>query len=182
MAKQLGFYFNQDYCVGCESCVTACKVKNKLEIGVRWRKVDTIETNENGREVERWLTHSCMHCAEPACAAKCPVKAFAKRPEDGIVTLNSEICIGCGNCARNCPYNAIAMRGEKYRKASKCDLCLDYQAKGEQPACVRGCPVQILKHGDINNTSPKTTTTALGFKPHRTGPSMRFIRRKEEIL
>ena len=71
-------------------------------------------------------------------------------------------CIGCGNCAANCPYGVIFMMHQKPKagalgrllgligltseempldeqptKAVKCDLCRDDPAG---PACVRSCP------------------------------------------
>jgi Fe-S-cluster-containing hydrogenase component 2 len=69
------------------------------------------------------------------------------------VSITDEICIGCGTCSRNCPYDAIVMhetgetwpddmvpallRGQDRRVASKCDLC---GPAGHDPACVSNCP------------------------------------------
>jgi Fe-S-cluster-containing hydrogenase component 2 len=69
------------------------------------------------------------------------------------VSITDEICIGCGTCARNCPYDAIVMhdtgetwpddmvpsllRGRDRQVASKCDLC---GPPGHDPACVSNCP------------------------------------------
>lgn len=174
MGKQLGFYYNQNYCIGCQACETACKNKNKLDVGIRWRIVDHFETTTNGRQIDRYLSRSCMHCEKPVCAEVCPVKAYSKRAEDGIVVQNHDKCIGCGACASACPYKAPKLN-RKEMKASKCDMCLDYQQQGEVPACVRGCPLQVLKIGDIREGGVKE---CMGFPKTTTGPSMRFAPEK----
>ncbi len=174
MGKQLGFYYNQNYCIGCQACETACKNKNKLDVGVRWRKVDTIETTANGRPVEKFLTHACMHCEKPACAEVCPVNAYTKRAEDGIVIQDHDKCVGCGYCVYACPYQAVQYN-KREGKASKCDMCLDYQKQGEPPACVRGCPLQVLKVSDVSDMEKSgAVKECIGFPVFETHPSMRF--------
>ncbi len=39
MAKQLAFYVDIASCTGCKACQIACKDKNNLPSGVRWRRV-----------------------------------------------------------------------------------------------------------------------------------------------
>ncbi|HEY3424270.1 MAG TPA: 4Fe-4S dicluster domain-containing protein [Negativicutes bacterium] len=178
MGKQLGFYYNQNYCIGCQACETACKNKNKLDVGMRWRIVDHFEATSNGRQADRYISHSCMHCEKPNCAAVCPVKAYKKRPEDGIVVLDYEKCTGCGACVNACPYQAVRIN-RKELKASKCDLCLDYQQQGELPACIRGCPLQVLKFGDIKSMEENgAVKDCLGFQKSITGPAIRFAPEK----
>lgn len=174
MGKQMGFYFNQHYCVGCQACETACKNKNKLDVGIRWRVVDHVEDTVNGRQVDRYLTYACMHCEKPACAAACPVKAYSKRAEDGIVILNREKCVGCRACINACPYKAISFNRNEL-KATKCDLCLDYLQQGQAPACVRGCPLKVLKAGDMSTIDKAgASKNCPSFPQTERGPSIRF--------
>lgn len=37
--KQLGFYIDSSRCSGCKACQVACKDKNNLEVGRRFRRV-----------------------------------------------------------------------------------------------------------------------------------------------
>jgi phenylacetyl-CoA:acceptor oxidoreductase 27-kDa subunit len=46
-----------------------------------------------------------MHCDEPACVEVCPSTA-SRRRDDGIVTIDYDLCIGCAYCAVACPYQA----------------------------------------------------------------------------
>src|SRR4030095_13826813 len=50
----------------------------------------------------------CMHCQDPECLTGCPPGAIARFP-DGQIDINAATCIGCGDCATQCPYNAISM-------------------------------------------------------------------------
>jgi Fe-S-cluster-containing dehydrogenase component/CRP-like cAMP-binding protein len=50
----------------------------------------------------------CMHCQDPECLTGCPTGAIARFP-DGEIDINPATCIGCGDCATQCPYNAISM-------------------------------------------------------------------------
>ena len=38
---------------------------------------------------------------------------------------------------------------------SKCDFCVDLQAKGEQPVCVATCPLGAIKFGPIDELRAK---------------------------
>ena len=135
-------------CVRCGNCIEACE--NVHDDGqARLSLVGSTVAN-------LLLPNSCMQCENPLCMLDCPPDAIVRRPEGEIFIKDS--CIGCGNCARNCPYDNIFMVqpkkaadpfgwllglfGEKKVKpkqevAVKCDLCRDL-AGG--PACVRSCP------------------------------------------
>ncbi len=104
---QLGFYHNNDVCMGCKVCVVACKDKNDLPLGEKFRRVYDYGggtwdvTSDNVCTPKDWFTYSvsvaCMHCASPACKAVCPVGAIRKR-SDGVVWIDADVCIGCGAC------------------------------------------------------------------------------------
>ena len=49
-----------------------------------------------------------MHCRDAECLTGCPTGAIARFP-DGEIDINPTTCIGCGDCATQCPYDAISM-------------------------------------------------------------------------
>ncbi|HEY6047372.1 MAG TPA: 4Fe-4S dicluster domain-containing protein, partial [Pyrinomonadaceae bacterium] len=50
----------------------------------------------------------CMHCKDPECLTGCPTGAIFRDPR-GHVDIEPQTCIGCFDCATQCPYNAISM-------------------------------------------------------------------------
>lgn len=109
------------------------------------------------REGEKYngflITRACYHCADPVCLIGCPTGAIRRANIGDVVEIDPSICIGCGTCAENCPYDAIVMhdlgvswpdnalperlRGQPRAVATKCDLCFRSAAG---PACVTSCP------------------------------------------
>ena len=92
-------------CVGCQTCTTACRHANATPPGVQWRKVLDVEQGEFPDVKRTFVPVGCMHCADPPCMHVCPSTATKQRP-DGIVTIDYDLCIGCGYCAVACPYQA----------------------------------------------------------------------------
>ena len=97
---------------------------------------------------------SCNHCEDPACVKVCPTKAHFKRKEDGLVLIDRDKCIGCGMCAKACPYGAPQL-DTVAKKMTKCDACQDRLAKGLNPVCVDSCPQRAIEFGDMSELLKK---------------------------
>ena len=52
----------------------------------------------------------CKQCENPVCIDVCKTKALVR--EDGITYVDENKCIGCGKCAKVCPFNAIFIEEE----------------------------------------------------------------------
>jgi anaerobic dimethyl sulfoxide reductase subunit B len=162
MAKQLGFHVNLANCTGCKACEIACKDRKDLPVGVRWRRVYDYgggEWIQDGDQLvpsgvfNYFVSTACMHCANPICVEVCPASALTKR-DDGIVVINADNCIGCRYCSWACPYGAPQFNEER-GVMTKCDFCVELQAKGEKPACVDACPYRALDYGEISELKAK---------------------------
>ena len=81
----------------------------------------------------------CRQCAEPACAEACICGGIVKDKESGVVTFNTDRCVGCWSCTMVCPYGAI-VRIKDSCTTAKCDLC----PGSVIPACVSACPTGAL--------------------------------------
>jgi phenylacetyl-CoA:acceptor oxidoreductase subunit 1 len=92
-------------CVGCQTCTAACKLTNATPPGVQWRKVLDVELGEYPNAERVFMPVGCQHCSDPPCLDVCPSTATRKR-DDGIVTIDYDVCIGCAYCAVACPYQA----------------------------------------------------------------------------
>ena len=66
------------------------------------------------------------------------------------MVIDPEVCIGCGTCVKACPYE-IPQIDEEANRASKCTLCHERLAVGEQPWCVLSCPGKARIFGDLND-------------------------------
>lgn len=188
MGKQLGFYIDQSRCSGCKACQIACKDKNDLEVGRLFRRVSETKGGSfapSGKayiqDVFAYYTSiACNHCEDPKCVKNCPSGAMNKRTEDGVVVVDESKCVGCRYCTWACPYGAPQYNPSK-GKMSKCDFCLDLQDKGEEPACVAACPLQVIEFGpieelrkkygslaDVKDLTPSSVTKPnIVIKPHK---------------
>lgn len=152
-----GMVIDLNRCVGCQTCTIACKHANDTTPGVQWRRVLDVEEG-TFPDVERlFLVTGCQHCAEPPCVPVCPAGATRQR-EDGLVTMNYDVCIGCAYCAVSCPYQARTIvhepRGyygqtatlqeqatahpERAGVAQKCTFCVDRVDRGLARGLVPG--------------------------------------------
>lgn len=192
MSNQLGFYLQQGHCVGCFTCQIACKDKNDLAVGQRFRRVHEFagggftQTDHGfvNNVYAYWLSMACNHCENPACVANCPTGAMQKRPEDGIVFVDQSRCVGCQYCVMSCPYGAPQFN-PKIGKTGKCDFCRDLLEKGEQPACVAACPMRVLHFGPIDELRRKYqgTDQIQGMPdPDRTNPSIIIAPHRDAVI
>jgi Fe-S-cluster-containing dehydrogenase component/CRP-like cAMP-binding protein len=100
---------DMDLCVRCGNCSLAChKVHGQsrlLRRGIHIERPRQIDS----KATQHVLAPSvCMHCKDPECLTGCPTGAIFRDPK-GQVDINMLTCIGCFDCATQCPYNAITM-------------------------------------------------------------------------
>lgn len=184
---QMGFVHNNVDCIGCRACEMACKDKNGLNAGPRFRRVQYVEGGTFPEVYAYKVNVSCNHCAEPACLPTCPTGAIFKRKKDGIVDIDSTLCIGCRRCEAACPYGAPQFDPE-YNIVKKCNMCVDEIEAGRKPYCVMGCMMRVLDIGPIDELREGIyPTMAMGgneeavravknfANPELTNPSIVFI-------
>ena len=106
-----GMAIDVNRCVGCQTCTIACKHWNDTLPDIQWRRVIDVEQGEYPNVQRQFLVTGCQHCAEPPCVPVCPTGATRQR-EDGLVTMDYDVCIGCGYCAVACPYQARTIAHE----------------------------------------------------------------------
>lgn len=190
MTSQYGFYVNTDECLGCRMCIISCKDKNNLPVGEKFRRVydysgGSWNVDESGVMIPTGLfsyavTSGCHHCASPACMAVCPVDAIEKR-QDGIVFINQEKCLGCGTCAKACPFDAPYVSKE-LEVSRKCDFCKDLIDEGGEPVCVKSCPVRCIECGELEELKAAHPDAVANIAPlpedAKTGPSSLYSRHR----
>ncbi|MDR0453766.1 MAG: 4Fe-4S dicluster domain-containing protein [Deferribacteraceae bacterium] len=147
-------------CIGCLSCVVACKAENNVEIGKYWTWVERETSGVFPTTEMYFLPRGCFHCGDaknpPECIKVCPTSATYKRG-DGTVLINHELCIGCGQCVEACPYSARILNSGANPKAEKCTLCTQLTDNGEEANCVQNCPGRARMIGDLDNAGDPVT-------------------------
>lgn len=166
---QMAFYFDQTRCHGCQTCTVACKDWHDIQDAkVSWIRVSTIERGKYPDLSVAFFVMPCAHCLKPACAEACPASAIRKRPEDGVVLVDREACLGrdrCGLCKEACPYDVPQFGSGPDARMTKCGLCLDRLAEGRKPACVDACPMVALDAGPLEEIQKRygNRAEAIGF-------------------
>lgn len=155
-------------CKNLKKCQAACNHMHYVHPGQSWVKVYSMKDADHAAPY--WQPTTCMHCDEPPCVKVCPVDATFKR-QDGIVSIDSNRCIGCRFCMAACPYSTRVFNWEtpvmpeevsnqhyscetsvpqKRGTVGKCDFCPDMVRKGQLPHCVSACPNGVFMFGDMN--------------------------------
>ena len=147
---QYGMVIDVRRCIGCHSCTVACKSEFDVPLGVNRSWVEYTEKGEYPNVGRSFLPRLCNHCSEPPCVKVCPTDATYKRDQDGIVVIDSGLCIGCKYCIHACPYDARFLNPVT-GFADKCDFCIHRVSKGLVPACVNTCVGGARIFGDLGD-------------------------------
>jgi len=143
MPSQYVISFNQDNCVQCHGCEVACKMWRSVELGVAWRRVKHIWEGNYPRVKNISASVACMQCVNPVCVEACPESALKQNPENGIVEIDRDKCIGCKTCLEVCPFQVPQFGTDG--KMQKCDMCIDkINPSADKPPCVATCPTEAL--------------------------------------
>jgi Fe-S-cluster-containing hydrogenase component 2 len=144
-----------ELCTRCDECTKACVEQH----GTKSHGVPMTRLLRDGVRLSSFVVAtSCRSCLDPHCMFGCPVDAIHRGKHLQIVI--EDHCIGCGLCAKNCPYGSIFMVPNEHKRismsdpvnpgksfmvaqkmAAACDLC---DSEGERdtpdPRCVAACP------------------------------------------
>ena len=100
---------DMDLCVRCGNCSLAChKVHGQSRLLRRGIQIERPVAIGKKRLQHALVPQVCMHCADPECLTGCPTGAIFRDPR-GQVDIDRVTCIGCFDCATQCPYDAISM-------------------------------------------------------------------------
>jgi Fe-S-cluster-containing dehydrogenase component/CRP-like cAMP-binding protein len=100
---------DMDLCVRCGNCSLAChKVHGQSRLLRRGIHIERPIKPGIERTQHVLSPQVCMHCKDPECLTGCPTGAIFRDPI-GHVDIDPGTCIGCFDCATQCPYDAISM-------------------------------------------------------------------------
>ncbi len=159
--EQYRFHIDMDACIGCKCCVVACNEQNGNPADINWRRVTEVEGGQFPAVRRAHFSMGCNHCADPTCLAGCPVDAYSKDTETGIVQHSADTCIGCQYCTWTCSYGVPQFNKER-GVVGKCDMCHGRLELGQSPACVNACPEGAIAIEIVNIADWRTAVAAVG--------------------
>ncbi|MBO4365532.1 MAG: 4Fe-4S dicluster domain-containing protein [Eggerthellaceae bacterium] len=125
---------DESVCQGCRTCESVCSLfhtgaVNPTTTGIKIRQPET----------GVYTANICQQCFDAPCAQACPKGAIVYNEYSYVYEITDD-CIGCGKCAKACPFDAIMISdpASGAKKAYKCDLC------GGKPQCIEACPRTAL--------------------------------------
>lgn len=137
-------------CISCLACEVHCKSNKNLLAGPDPCRILSFgPVDVDGHPRMRSVFMPCFHCEDPWCVRACPTSAMKKREKDGIVHVESSLCIGCKSCIAACPWGTPQWNPLTH-KAVKCDYCMDRVDAGLKPACVTKCVTGCLSFGEAD--------------------------------
>ncbi len=179
--EQYAFEVSLDRCTGCKACVSACHSLNGLDDGEAWRDTGTMLGGDDAPGWQQTVTTACHHCEDPACMNGCPVGAYGKDADTGIVRHLDDQCIGCSYCILKCPYD-VPKYSKKRGIVRKCDMCHQRLAEGEAPACVQACPTEAIRIVKVETKRPPESVSDFLQSSIRdfsiTRPTTRYVGRE----
>jgi Fe-S-cluster-containing dehydrogenase component len=172
----LGLLYDTTKCIGCKTCVVACREANgtrpdtenapgglwdmPMDLNGDTKTIIKLYKSADGQQ-RSYLKAQCMQCVDPACTNACMLGAL-KKLEHGIVAYDANLCIGCRYCQTACPFNVPKFEwGKAAAKIVKCELCrqravgaalttangFSRYPKGKGPACAEVCPREAVIYG-----------------------------------
>jgi Fe-S-cluster-containing dehydrogenase component len=163
-----------DRCIGCGSCMRACRTENGVPEGFYRTWVERFEIPARGHAhvdiaagrsaafdrdalppaTERtkgfFVPKLCNHCVNSVCSQVCPVGA-SYSTKDGVVLVDHQRCVGCAYCVQACPYSTRFINPRTHL-ADKCTLCYHRITVGLPPACVLVCPTRARMYGNLKDS------------------------------
>lgn len=178
-SEAVGILYDSTQCIGCQACVSACRVANDVEIAhvpaplADWNAANTwalaedldgetlnvikvyrdgdASTKDSETDGFAFVKRHCLHCVDPSCISVCPVQAMTKDPVTGVVAYDPGACIGCRYCSYGCPFGVPQFDlNRAFGQINKCEMCRHLQAKGQIPACCDVCPTGASLFGPVS--------------------------------
>ena len=163
---RLGMVIDLAKCNGCGACAFACKAENNTrdrgeDQSFNWADFLMHTEGTFPNTIHFVMPVLCNHCSDAPCIKMCPgnpekagnpeklpdgnpYKALYKTAE-GITMLDSNLCVGCGECQKRCPYSherldASSLDGGSYSVISLNPAEEDPQPRwSDKTSAIPGC-------------------------------------------
>jgi Fe-S-cluster-containing dehydrogenase component len=130
-----GMVIDQDRCMGCQACVTACAMENNIPFigedddgygrGMHWIRTERFWTGTYPNISTGYQPMLCQQCGHAPCEAVCPVFASVHSQSEQLNLQVYNRCVGTRYCANNCPYQVRAFNWRDWPRPDPMNNQLD---------------------------------------------------------
>ncbi len=171
-----GMVIDQDLCIGCQACVTACAMENNLSFvgeadagygrSMHWIRIERFWNGDY--PLVKNIPYQpvlCQHCEHAPCEPVCPVFAAVHSLSQKTNLQVYNRCVGTRYCANNCPYQVRMFNWRDFPRPEplanmlhpdvtvrrrgvmeKCTFCLQRLLQAEDKAAAEG---RELEEGEV---------------------------------
>lgn len=147
-------------CMECHSCRVACQMQNGLSPERTFASIKSTDLGTYPNVAHHAIRLACEHCADAACVTSCPVTASYKG-DSGLTHYNPDICIGCGNCVDECPFQVPTLVNHR---TFRCNGCESLTESGKPPVCADTCISGAISYGKREDQLAKAEKRVAALK------------------
>ena len=181
-----GMVIDQDLCIGCQACVTACAMENNLSFvgeadagygrSMHWIRIERFWKGEYPQVKNTpFQPVMCQHCEHAPCEPVCPVFAAVHSLSQKTNLQVYNRCVGTRYCANNCPYQVRMFNWRDFSRPEplsnmlhpdvtvrrrgvmeKCTFCLQRLLQAEDKAAAEG---RELGEGEVTTACAQACPT-----------------------
>ena len=166
-----GMVIDQDLCMGCQACVTACAMENNISFigdhdvsvgrSMQWIHTERFWNGQYPGVSTGFQPVLCQQCGNAPCEPVCPVYASVHSESEQINLQVYNRCVGTRYCGNNCPYQVRVFNYRDWSRPvplnnqlnpdvtvrrrgvmEKCMFCIQRIRRVEDAAHTEGRPVR----------------------------------------
>jgi Fe-S-cluster-containing dehydrogenase component len=158
-----GMVIDQDLCMGCQACVTACAMENNISFigeedvsigrSMQWIHTERFWKGQYPKVSTVFQPILCQQCGNAPCESTCPVYASVHSESEQINLQVYNRCVGTRYCANNCPYQVRVFNWRDYARPIPLNNQLNPDVTVRRRGIMEKCTFCIQRIRRMENTA-----------------------------